>query len=78
MSPLPCRAAGGAILSDIGPMGLAAARDLARFYQHEAALGGRHAGACRERASALHAACLAAERWRRAAGWTQPERADQA
>jgi hypothetical protein len=72
---------GGAVVSDLGPLPLAAARDLAGFYGLEAVraaeLGQRRsAAACARRALALHDAAEEARRWRRAAGWAKPEAAD--
>jgi hypothetical protein len=73
------RAIGGAILADHGPMRLAQARAMAVFYACEAARLGessRAAGLCAERCRALSGAADDAARWRRAAGWADPEMAD--
>ena len=72
---------GGAVIGDNGPIGLALARDLARFYgleaiDRDAAGDARDAVTCARRALALHAAAEAAARWRRAAGWREPLAAD--
>ncbi len=81
MSGAPFRAIGGAIISDHGAIALAEVRSLAAFYAREAkspfagATWRRLAGA---RARALERAAAEAEGWRRAAGWTDPEAADQA
>jgi hypothetical protein len=81
MSGAPFRAIGGAVVSDHGAMALAEARTLATFYAFEAnspftgAVWRRMAD---ERARALERAATDAERWRRAAGWADPEAADQA
>jgi hypothetical protein len=79
MMGAPFRAVGGTILADHGPMRLAQARALAAFYAREAARqrqGSRAAGLCAERCRALAHAADDAARWRRAAGWTDPEMAD--
>jgi hypothetical protein len=73
---------GGAVVGDHGPVGLRLARDLARFYGLEAidrqkAGERRIALTCARRALALHQAAEAAVRWRRAAGWREPEGADR-
>jgi len=74
--------AGGALLSDHGPIGLTQARTLIRFYGREAldlAAAGDMATAsmCARRALRLHAAMKLAERWRRAGGWADPDAADR-
>jgi hypothetical protein len=81
MSGAPFRAIGGAVVSDHGAIALDEARSLAAFYASEA--GALHTGAgwrrlAAERAQALALAAAAAEGWRRAAGWADPEAADQA
>jgi hypothetical protein len=80
MTRAPYRAIGGAIITDHGPVTLAAARALAEFYHHEQAglrPGARLAVLCAERARALAGAVHEAQLWRRAAGWTNPEAADR-
>ncbi len=77
----PFRHIGGMVLADHGPLTLVAADDLAKFYQSEAQrwltpknrLTPR---ICEQRAVALLEAAEAARRWRRAAGWADPEAAD--
>ena len=75
------RQIGGAVISDVGAISLRTARELARFYGlealHEAAAGERrYAHTCARRSLALHDAAEGAARWRRAAGWRDPEAAD--
>ncbi|MGH6987210.1 MAG: hypothetical protein ACRED9_10285 [Caulobacteraceae bacterium] len=72
-------ACGGAILSDVGALGLREARDLAHFYAREAEAAGASPWVrrCAERADALERAIAAASSWRRAAGWADPEAADR-
>ena len=77
----PFRHIGGTVLADHGPLTLVAARELATFYQSEARRwsssdGKRFPCICKQRATALLEAAEAAEKWRRAAGWTNPEAAD--
>jgi nucleoside diphosphate kinase len=77
----PFRHIGGTVLADHGPLTLVAARELAKFYQSEARRrpsqdGKRFPCICGQRATALLEAAEAAEKWRRAAGWTNPEAAD--
>jgi hypothetical protein len=72
---------GGSVIADHGPVALVASRALARFYEAEARIaagGGAHRWAerCARRALALAAAARAAARWRRAAGWADPDAAD--
>lgn len=72
---------GGAVVCDHGPLSLRDARSLAVFYADEAdhcrAAGAIKAGlVCTARAAALSVAAVAAARWRRAAGWRNPEAAD--
>jgi hypothetical protein len=74
---------GGAVVSDHGPITLAAARALAAFYAREARSclqGGAELAArlCARRALALDQAATDAARWRRAAGWRDPDAADLA
>jgi len=81
MSGVPHRHIGGAIIADHGPLSLAAARDLSRFYTLEADVCVREGAAgmarlCTRRAQALRAAVEAATLWRRAAGWRAPDAAD--
>jgi hypothetical protein len=81
MTDAPFRAIGGSVVADHGPIALGKARALARFYADEAAAAGngapwRHLAA--RRAGALLEAAREAALWRRAAGWTDPEAADQA
>ena len=82
MKGAPFQPIGGAVISDHGPIPLGAARDLARFYASEA-LHWRARGvaeafdACARRAIVLSEAVAAAERWRRAAGWADPDAADR-
>jgi hypothetical protein len=78
----PFRPIGGAVIADHGPIPLSAARELARFYASEAvhwrARGvGTAFDACARRATVLNEAVAAAERWRRAAGWADPDAADR-
>ena len=73
---------GGAVVSDHGPIPLAAARALAAFYAREAhacvAQDAQFAaGLCARRALALDRAAQDAARWRRAAGWRDPDKADR-
>jgi len=76
----PFRHIGGAVIADHGPIPLAAARDLARFYaieaQAAAASSSGFADLCQTRATVLDAAVRDAARWRRAAGWRDPDEAD--
>jgi hypothetical protein len=73
----PFHAVGGAILADHGPLSLKEARALAVFYAREAVgEGGARAGFCMTRSLTLARAAYDAERWRRAAGWTDPDLAD--
>lgn len=81
MKGAPFRAIGGSVIADHGPIALAEARALARFYASEAVLWrdlGRRATAvaCARRAMVLIEAAAAVETWRRAAGWAHPEAAD--
>ena len=81
MSCAPFRAIGGAVVSDHGGIALNEARSLADFYASEAGSGAASAvwrRVAAERAEALALAAAAAEGWRRAAGWADPEAADQA
>jgi hypothetical protein len=73
---------GGAVIGDCGPLSLAQARDLVRFYAREAlhcqAAGERAlARVCAGRALGLHTAVGEADLWRRAAGWRDPDAADR-
>jgi hypothetical protein len=77
----PFRAIGGAVVADHGPIPLAAARRLSLFYATEALHCRRQghrdgAAVCASRAKALREAVAAAEVWRRAAGWADPDAAD--
>jgi hypothetical protein len=81
MNGAPYRSIGGAVIADHGPIPLAHARRLAAFYASEALhWRGRDAltagDACARRAAVLRQAVRAAETWRRAAGWTDPDAAD--
>jgi hypothetical protein len=81
MSGASFRAVGGAIVSDHGAMALAEVRSLAVFYASVAKspfAGATWRRLADERARALERAATDAERWRRAAGWADPEAADQA
>lgn len=81
MKGAPYRSIGGAVIADHGPIPLAQARRLATFYAIEA-LHWREAcapcarDACAHRAEALREAVRSAETWRRAAGWADPDAAD--
>jgi hypothetical protein len=73
---------GGDVIADHGPIALVQARDLVALYAVEAqaaadAGAARWASRCRGRALSLAAAAEAAVRWRRAAGWADPEAADE-
>ncbi|MBA3812680.1 MAG: hypothetical protein H0X27_13755 [Caulobacteraceae bacterium] len=79
----PYRHIGGAVIGDHGPIALAEVRALAGFYEREAGLNQLTGAAgaaeiCGLRARVLRAALEAADRWRRAAGWRDPEAADRA
>lgn len=76
MKGAPFRSMGGAVIADHGPVPLAKARTLAHFYASEALLW--RCEACGRRAEVLREAVLAAENWRRAAGWADPDVADAA
>ena len=74
---------GGAVVCDHGPLSLAEARALSLIYaregEHWASVGETRAGrACVRRALALAKAAADAALWRRAAGWRDPEAADEA
>jgi hypothetical protein len=82
MNGAPYRHIGGMVMADHGPLSLAGARALVAFYRAEA----RYSRAlddpatsrgCAVRADVLSRAVTAAEAWRRAAGWTEPEAADR-
>jgi hypothetical protein len=79
----PIRHLGGHIMTDHGPLSLAAARGLAAFYRQESKAC-RAAGAvawetsCENRAEDLERAVAEAALWRRAAGWGDPDAADAA
>jgi hypothetical protein len=80
MSEAPYRAMGGCVVTDHGFLALANARRLSGFYALEAAspgTGGRWRRLAAQRSQALALAVEDAGRWRRAAGWTDPEAADQ-
>ena len=73
---------GGALMTDHGRITLAAARGLAAFYAQEVlaniALGAPHAAhECGIRSRTLVDVVAAATAWRRAAGWADPDMADQ-
>lgn len=73
----PIRAIGGQVICDHGPVSLATARGLARFYLAEAELAPEPWRAiCACRALALARAIEGAGNWRRAAGWRSPDAAD--
>jgi hypothetical protein len=78
MRDAPYRHIGGAIVADHGPLTLMGARRLAQFYLAEArrSAENRWVRVCAGRAAALEGAIIAAELWRRAAGWTLPDDAD--
>jgi hypothetical protein len=79
MGQAPYTHIGGMVVTDHGPVTLARAEQLARFYEIEAhePPGRRHADAiCAVRATALRHAAEAAKAWRRAAGWLDPYAAD--
>ena len=79
MNPACFRHIGGAVVADHGAITLAEARALAVFYQREACSQTRGASdECWRRANALENAVADASAWRRAAGWINPELADQA
>lgn len=72
---------GGAVVCDHGRLSLAEARALSAGYAREAEhwFGAgeiRAARACAGRSAALRKAADAAALWRRAAGWRDPEAAD--
>lgn len=82
MNNAPFRSIGGTVIADHGPIPLVAARNLAQFYASEAlhwrGLGSQRAfEACVRRADVLRDAVAAAETWRRAAGWADPDAADR-
>lgn len=81
MKGAPYRHIGGGVIADHGPISLAAARDLARFYLRESKCepntgGTERSRLCAARARALNQAVEEAARWRRAAGWRDPDAAD--
>ena len=82
MTAAPYRHIGGAIAADHGRLSLAAAAASAGFYAQEVA-GLNEAGTlrwarvCAEREEALRSAISEARRWRRAAGWADPDKADR-
>jgi hypothetical protein len=79
MTSAPYRAIGGSVVTDHGVIALAEARALYGFYAREAAgTSGLWRRIAAERSQALVSAAEDAERWRRAAGWTEPDEADQA
>ena len=81
MSEAPYRAMGGSVVTDHGVLPLANARMLSGFYALEAAspeTGSRWRRLAAQRSQALTLAVEDAGRWRRAAGWTDPDAADQA
>jgi hypothetical protein len=68
------------VVSDHGPLTLAKARGLAAFYRGEGVRGPRRRewqAICHTRVVVLLDAVAAAEDWRRAAGWTDPDTADR-
>ena len=81
MTPPPFRHIGGAVIADHGPIGLTQARELAKLYALEAAHLAEcdripWSRVCAARAEALNTAIVAACRWRRAAGWRDPDMAE--
>jgi hypothetical protein len=81
LTPAIYRHIGGAVVADHGPIPLAAARDLVRFYalEAEACLTAGPEPMARlyaHRALTLRAAVETATQWRRAAGWRDPDAAD--
>jgi hypothetical protein len=81
MKVAPFRHIGGAVIADHGPLSLAAAEASKRFYAEEASAYGqvgalRFARLCVARRDALGEAIAEASRWRRAAGWADPNQAD--
>jgi hypothetical protein len=65
------------VIADHGCVSLAQARLLAVFYACEAGSETREpSGECLRRAHALESAVAAASSWRRAAGWRDPDLAD--
>lgn len=77
----PFRHIGGMVVADHGTLTLVAARDLAKFYQSEARRWPSPSSKqtfciCGQRAAALLEAVEAAGKWRRVAGWADPEAAD--
>ncbi len=81
MKGAPFRHIGGALIADHGPLTLAQARGLAAFYREEAAQAAERGSpegvrVCQRRAVALAESIRAAETWRRAAGWRDPDAAD--
>jgi hypothetical protein len=72
---------GGCVVTDHGVLALANARMLSGFYALEAAspeAGDLWRRLAAQRSQALARAVEDAGRWRRAAGWIDPEAADQA
>ena len=83
MTPARYAHIGGALIADHGRMSLAQARDLVAFYRRQSADEARQgrpvmAGICEQRAHTLETLAAAASRWRRAAGWADPDLADRA
>lgn len=81
MTDAPYRAMGGCVVTDHGVLALANARTLSGFYALEAVSSGtgeRWRRLAAQRSQALALAAEDAGRWRRAAGWTDPDVADQA
>lgn len=82
MKAAPYRHAGGALVCDHGPLTLAGARALAAFYAHEADYWqakskSAMSRACARRAQTLTDAADDAVLWRRAAGWSNADLADE-
>jgi hypothetical protein len=81
VSAADIRSIGGDIIADGGRVGLSQARALAEIFAGlvpEFAPDSYFARFCREQSKAYRRAAASAARWRRAAGWKAPERADQA
>jgi hypothetical protein len=75
------RSIGGDVIVEGGRIGLARAQRRADIFAElvaEFAPGSDRARYCREQSKTYRTAAASAVRWRRAAGWLAPERADQA
>jgi hypothetical protein len=78
MKPAHYRHIGGVVVTDYGRVALSQARALALFYIAEAGmLTHERSHECWRRGRALENAVAAASAWRRAAGWADPDCADQ-